>query len=51
MNNLFFILPQELTTKLEAAKAPGLVKAIRCDLAKEDEILAMFAAIKSEFGG
>ena len=27
------------------------MKAIRCDLAKEEEILAMFAAIKSEFGG
>ena len=27
------------------------MKAIRCDLVKEEEILAMFAAIKTEFGG
>ena len=29
----------------------GSLHAIKCDLTKEDEILAMFAEIKEKFGG
>ena len=46
---MFFF--KELSKKLEANKASGLVRAIKCDVAKEAEILSMFSTIKSEFGG
>lgn len=42
---------QELSVNLNAANCPGLVRAIHCDVTKEEDILAMFAAIKAEFGG
>ncbi|KAL3876978.1 hypothetical protein ACJMK2_034748 [Sinanodonta woodiana] len=44
------------TEKIEALKnelkgTPGSIVAIQCDLSKEDEILAMFEKIRTEFGG
>ena len=36
---------------MEEEKSSGLVRAVKCDLCKEEDILSMFSAIKSEFGG
>lgn len=37
--------------KAELKDSPGTVLPIQCDLRKEDDIMAMFATIKKEFGG
>ena len=43
---------QELSAELTAAAGgDGRVVPIRCDLTKEEEILAMFEQIKKELGG
>ncbi|XP_071944509.1 dehydrogenase/reductase SDR family member 11-like [Antedon mediterranea] len=40
-----------ISEELKSQNAPGLLHAVKCDVTKEDEILAMFAEIKEKFGG
>lgn len=35
----------------ELGSAPGKLVAVRCDVSKEEEVVEMFAKIKSQFGG
>ena len=45
---MFLIFFQELAAKLKGEK--GELFAVKCDLTKEEEILAMFAKIKEQHG-
>ncbi|XP_071946357.1 dehydrogenase/reductase SDR family member 11-like [Antedon mediterranea] len=40
-----------IAAELKSQKAPGLLYPVKCDVSKENEILAMFAEIKDKFGG
>ena len=42
---------QELSERLSSEQCKGLVRAIRCDVTKEEDILAVFSTIQKEFGG
>ncbi|XP_071945601.1 dehydrogenase/reductase SDR family member 11-like [Antedon mediterranea] len=40
-----------IAEELKSQNSPGLLHPVKCDVSKEDEILAMFAEIKEKFGG
>ncbi|XP_026048337.1 dehydrogenase/reductase SDR family member 11-like [Astatotilapia calliptera] len=42
---------QKLATECRSASHPGVLVPFKCDLSKEEEILAMFAAIKEQHKG
>uniref|UniRef100_A0A3Q4N2Z8 Uncharacterized protein n=1 Tax=Neolamprologus brichardi TaxID=32507 RepID=A0A3Q4N2Z8_NEOBR len=42
---------QKLAAECQSAGHPGVLVPIKCDLTKEEEILAMFAAIKEQHKG
>ena len=45
------VLPQKLSTECHFKGYSGVLAPVKCDLNNEEEILAMFAAIKAEHGG
>ncbi|XP_071946356.1 dehydrogenase/reductase SDR family member 11-like [Antedon mediterranea] len=40
-----------IAEELKSQNAPGILHPVKCDISKENEILAMFAEIKDKFGG
>lgn len=45
------VLPQKLSTECQFPGHSGVLVPFKCDLSNEEEILAMFAAIKAQHGG
>lgn len=45
------VSPQKLSAECQSKGLGGVLVPFKCDLSNEEEILAMFAAIKAQHGG
>lgn len=49
--SLICVSPQKLSAECQSQGLGGVLVPFKCDLSNEEEILAMFAAIKAQHGG